>query len=112
MTLPEAIARAVQVWSGEGIGLLPPASAAAVRTAVGDLGQRPRADVETLYTTVGGFAVDGSWDKHLWALWSLERVRQRNLPGTAGVVFSDFLISSHEYQFRYEDEGRSSVWMF
>ncbi len=103
--------RAVERWRRAGVPLLPPASADGIEAVWRQLGQRLSSDVVALYAAVGGFERHFE-DDRLWSLWSVERVAEENSAHpSAGVRFSDFLCASHAYAVRYEEPGRSSVWL-
>jgi hypothetical protein len=96
-------------WLKEGVSLLPPADEAGVISALTKTGRRYSRDVVALYCATGGMR-DGESDSHVWSLWPLEKVVAENAGyDRPHLLFADFLIHSHLYCFRYEDEGRSAV---
>ncbi|MDQ3816568.1 MAG: hypothetical protein M3362_02615, partial [Acidobacteriota bacterium] len=98
-------------WRKDGVSLLPPANEAGVIAALDITGRRYSRDVVALYCATGGMVKGGS-DAHVWSLWPLEQVvAESSRYGRPELPFGDFLIHSHLYCFRYEDEGRSSVFM-
>ena len=98
-------------WRKDGVSLLPPADEAGVTAALDSTGRRYSRDVVALYCATGGMP-DGESDAHAWSLWPLEQVASESSRyGRSDLPFGDFLIHSHLYCFRYEDEGRSSVLM-
>ena len=98
-------------WREDGIRLLPPADEVGVRAALDETGRRYSRDVVALYLATGGMP-DGELDSRAWSLWTLEQVvTQNSVYGRPHLLFADFLIHSHVYCFRYEDEERSSVLM-
>ena len=104
------IDRVVSLWKGTGIPTFPGVPPSAVEAVWRQLGQRLSTDVRALYSAVNGFAKD-EMDEHFWSFWSLGCVSERNVVWESrGVHFSDFLIDSHRYLFRYEAPERSSVW--
>jgi hypothetical protein len=111
MASPDPIfERAVAMWRGRGIPLMPPATAAEIVRLFADLGHPLSADVRALYATVGGFA-DGEMDE-LWSFWPLDQVREENSGGGRPfVMFADYLIHSHIYCFHYESTRTSSVFI-
>ena len=53
---------------------------------------------------------DGESDSHLWSLWSLDTViSETSRYSRPYILFADFLISTHLYCFKYENEEESSV---
>ena len=101
----------VRKWRKAGVSLLPPADEASVIAALDKTGRRYSRDIVALYCATGGMP-DGESDDHVWSLWPLEQVvSESSRYGRPHLPFADFLIHSHLYCFRYEDEGRSSVYM-
>ena len=105
----DSIQTAIRNWQHEGIDLFAPNEEAAVRAALSKTGRKYSRDVVSLYCETGGMN-DGDWDGRCWSLWSLDRIasesakyRRPHLP------FADFLINSHLYCFRYENDEQSSV---
>ncbi len=49
-------------------------------------------------------------DSNLWSLWPLQRVVLENAEyDRPHILFADFLINSHCYCFKYENDEKSSV---
>lgn len=106
-----AIEKAIESWRREGIGLLPPNEETAVADALSKTGRKYSRDVIALYCAVGGMK-DYESDSHIWSLWSLDRVVSENSGHDRPyILFADYLIGSHCYYFKYEDDERSSVCM-
>ena len=96
-------------WREDGVSLLPPADVVGVTAALDKTGRRYSRDVVALYCATGGMP-DGESDCHAWSLWTLEQVvSEISTYKRPHLIFADFLIHSHLYCFRYEDEWRSSV---
>ncbi|HEX3448820.1 MAG TPA: hypothetical protein VHS97_11235 [Isosphaeraceae bacterium] len=111
MPLDNLLALCIEKWRRQGIGLLPPVEEVEVHRAWGSFGQQAAADVVRLYTTVGGFAGYEMADPFYWSLWDWDQLLDENTqrPG-AGVMFSDHMLRSIDYELRFEDELRTSVW--
>lgn len=94
-------------WHEEGVELLPPVKEAYVMAVLDRIGRKSSLDVVSLYCATGGMTDD---DHLFWSLWSLDRVVAENLRyDRPYILFADFLIDSHFYCFRYENDERSSV---
>jgi len=110
MTLTELLQQATRTWQRTGVEILPPANEGRIRAVMHEIGRPLSSDVIKLYQSTGGFT--GGTDAHVWSLWSLDRVcevnREYRGPLTA---FSDGLIDSFYFCFRYENESISSVWI-
>jgi hypothetical protein len=99
----------IEKWRREGINLLPPNEKSAVISMLSGIGRKYSRDVVALYCAVGGM-VDGESDSHVWSLWSLDRViSETSRYDRPDILFADFLIDSHLYCFKYENDERSSV---
>lgn len=102
-----AIQTLIERWKLEDVVLLPPSEESVVRAKLDTLGRQYSRDVVALYCATGGME---DCDSHMWSLWSLERVIAENARyGRPYILFADFLIDSHCYCFRYENEESSSV---
>ena len=103
------VERTIEKWKREEIALHSPMKESVVMAKLGALGRAYSRDVLALYAATGGME-DGYSDSHMLSLWSLERViletSRHNKPY---ILFADFLINSHFYCFKYENEERSSV---
>ena len=96
-------------WRRDGVSLLPPHDVVSVITALDKTERRYSSDVIALYCATGGMP-DGESDTKMWSLWPLEQVVLENAKyERPHLLFADFLINSHLYCFRYENEERSSV---
>ena len=103
------IAIAIEKWKREKVVLHPPHEPSIVATKLGTLGRLCSRDVFALYAATGGME-DGECDSHMWSLWSLDRVVSETLSYPRPyILFADFLIDSHLYCFKYENEEKSSV---
>ncbi|MBC8043159.1 MAG: SMI1/KNR4 family protein [Rhizobacter sp.] len=111
MTQLPAIDTVLGKWRAEGIKLLPPATEATVVAALDKTGKQYSQDVVALYCATGGMEMNES-DHSMWALWSLEQVISENKASNhAHLLFSDYLIFSHLYYFKYESEEKSSIYL-
>jgi|SRR5918912_3428114 hypothetical protein len=101
--------KVIETWQLEGLNLLPPNDEAAVIAELNKIGRKYSHDVVALYCTTGGM-LDGESDSHIWSLWPLARILSENSRyNRSYILFADFLIDSHLYCFRYENDERSSV---
>ena len=103
------VLRAVDRWRSEGIELLPPGRDSEVIVKLAATGHLISRDVIELYCTTGGMA-EGEMNSTLLTLWSLDRVVAENAKHESPVMlFADFLIDSHCFGLKYENENESSV---
>jgi hypothetical protein len=104
-----AMETTIEKWRRAGINLLPPNGEAAVIAALSKTGRKYSRDVVALYCATGGMT-DGEMDSRVWSLWALDRVVSENSHyDRPYILFADFLIDSHLYCFKYENDERSSV---
>jgi hypothetical protein len=104
-----AIEIAIEKWKREEIVLRPPIEPSVVTAKLSALGRLCSRDVLALYAATGGMD-DGDSDSHLLSLWSFEKmISETARYGRPYILFGDFLIDSHLYCFKYEDEESSSV---
>ena len=96
-------------WQREGVRLLPPPDDREVVETLRRTGRPFARDVVSLYCTTGGME-DGEMDDECLTLWTLGRVLDENLKhARPELLFMDFLIDSHAYGLRREDDETSSV---
>jgi hypothetical protein len=108
-TIVSALETVIENWRREGINLLPPNEEAAVIATLNGIRRKYSRDVIALYCATGGMP-DGESDSHVWSLWPLARIVSENsLYERPHILFADFLIDSHLYCFRYENDETSSV---
>jgi hypothetical protein len=104
-----AIETAIQRWNREDLRLLPPIEESVIKASLGNLGRACSRDVLALYCLTGGME-DGYSDSHMLSLWPFQKVIAETARYTRPyIMFADFLIDSHLYCFRYENQERSSV---
>jgi hypothetical protein len=96
-------------WRAAGISLLPPADVAHVVSMLDRTGRKYSLDVVNFYCAFGGMK-DSESDFYCVSFWPLDKVISENSSyARPHILFADFLIHSHCYCFRYEDNERSSV---
>ena len=104
-----AIERAIEKWKVEDVALRSPKEETQVIAQLNALGRVYSRDVLALYTATGGME-DGESDSHMLSLWNLDRVvAETSRYDRPHILFGDFLIDSHFYCFKYENESRSLV---
>jgi hypothetical protein len=110
MTALAPIDDVLRRWRAGGVRLLPPIEETDVIAAFAKTGRKISSDVVGLYCATRGME-DGEMDE-LFSLWPLERVMSESSSyGRTHIPFADFLINSHFYCFRFENEKRSSVYI-
>ncbi len=96
-------------WRREGVELLPPREEREVVEALKRTGRPFSRDLVSLYRATGGME-DDALDEDGLCLWRPERLVETSLKEPRELLhFMDFLLNSHCYGLRYEDEETSSV---
>lgn len=109
--LNEVLHRVARKWEKEGLFVAPSHSEEQIRRVLAELVKTVSADVIEVYRTLDGMA-DGKMDENLLCFWNLEQLVVENSAKRHEELtfFGDFLIYSHLYGFRYENEYASSVY--
>ena len=103
--------KVIENWEREGISLLPPNEEAAVIAALNKTGRKYSRDLVDLYCATGGMK-NGEMDSLLLSLWTLDRVVSEGSGYERPFIpFADWLMDSHFYCLKYEDEAKSSVYV-
>lgn len=107
--LSEKFKKVIDIWRKENIKLAPPNLPQEVVDCFQSLGKNPTKDILEFYTICGGM-INYTMDDSLLSVWTLEEVAKKNSIASEIVCFADFLIESHRYAFKYEDENTSSIY--
>ncbi len=106
----EILQKVIEKWKGENLEIISPYSEKQIQNSFDKIGKSVSKDVLQVYMTCGGLA-DGKMDSNLLSFWGLEQAVTENLEfKTDFTLFGDFLISSHFYGYKYENENISSVY--
>jgi hypothetical protein len=109
LTALASVGELVTKWRREGVALLPPRDEREVVEALGRTGRPFSRDLVSLYRATGGMEDDAMNEDGL-CLWRPERLVEASLKEPRELLlFMDFLLNSHCYGLRYEDEETSSV---
>jgi hypothetical protein len=104
-----ALETVIQQWRSEDVRLLLPINESVIEKRLGDLGRACSSDVLAVFSLTGGME-DGDSDSHMFSLWSFQKVIAETARYTRPYIpFGDFLIQSHLFCFKYENQERSSV---
>jgi hypothetical protein len=109
LTALAGVEELIAKWRREGVALLPPREEREIVEALGRTGRPFSRDLVSLYCATGGME-DGALDEDGLCLWRPERLVDASLKEPRELLlFMDFLLNSHCYGPRYEDEETSSV---
>lgn len=109
--LIENVKKVEQVWKKEGLNIAKPISKDAVIESFANLGVLLSKEVIGVYSNLGGM-IDESMDSVCFSFWTVERILAENKPNSELTFFADFLINSHWYGFKFEDENISSIHIY
>lgn len=100
----------IEKWKGENLKITEPCSEEQIQNSFNKISKPISKDVLQVYTIFGGLA-DCEMDSNLFSFWTLEQLVNENLEfKTEFTLFGDFLIFSHLYAYKYENENISSVY--
>lgn len=107
--LKEKLEKAIKRWHEENIKLSPPNSEQQIIDCFLEIKSLISKDVLELYSNFGGMFDEGM-DESLLSIWTLEQIKKENSTVSELTFFADFLIDTHRYAFKYENENTSSVY--
>ena len=99
------IDKAIAVWRGQQIELLPGATIHRISEVEGVIGFKFPADFVNFYLRVNGFK-DFGWNNDMFSMWPLGRIiEEYEEIDNDFVPFCDFLINSHQIGFVKSQSG-------
>jgi hypothetical protein len=106
----EILEKVIGKWKKEELEIVTPYSEAQVRDAFDKIGKSITKDIIQIYTSVGAVSNEDT-DSNLLCFWDLDYLVKENLTYKSNfALFGDFLINSHFYGYKYENENISSVY--
>lgn len=101
--------KVIEKWKKEELKIVQPYSETQVREAFDKIGKLVSKDVMQIYTSIG--SMNDNMDLNLLCFWNLDNLVTENLNHKSEfTLFGDFLINSHFYGYKYENENISSVY--
>ena len=106
----EILEKVIEKWKKEELKIVQSYSETQVRDAFNKIGKSVSKDIIQIYTSIG--AIDNNdTDSNLLCFWDLDYLINENLTYKSDfALFGDFLINSHFYGYKYENENISSVY--
>lgn len=105
----EILENVIQKWKNEELEVVQPYSETQVREAFDKIGKSVSKDIIQIYTSIG--SMNDTMDLNLLCFWNLGNLVTENLNHKSKfTLFGDFLINSHFYGYKYENENISSVY--
>jgi hypothetical protein len=109
--LKTTLQKAEELWLKEDLILAKPIAPNDVITAFNNFGVSVSKDVSEVYSNLGGMK-DWRMDSICFSFWTFERILEENKPNSELIFFADFLINSHFYGFKFENENVSSIHIY
>lgn len=108
MKLGESLKKVAETWHRECLKIVEPKSAEEIIKKFANLKAPISQDVIQVYSTLGGIE-DGEMDSTLLSFWDIDKILEENKSYSGLLDFADFLIYSHLYSFKFENEFVSSI---
>ena len=108
MKLSESIKEVCGIWKKECLKLIESASEKECTEKLAELKTPIAQDVIEVYSILGGMA-DGESDSTLLSFWGIDQILEEYKQNSELIPFADFLIYSHLYYFKFENEFVSSI---
>lgn len=108
MNLSESLKKVSEIWHKECLRLIAPKSEKEIVEKLANLKMPISQDVIEVYSTLGGM-IDGESDVTFLSFWNIDKILKENETNTKLIAFADFLIYSHLYYFKFENEFVSSI---
>jgi hypothetical protein len=103
--------KVVDNWKKEGLKLEKPLLATELNAAFADSNITTAKEITELYSNFNGFA-DEELDSECITFWTIKKILSEYQKESQYVVFADFLIDSHWYAFKANDENTASVYLY
>jgi hypothetical protein len=109
--LEENLKKVNAIWKADGLELANPFSRAEIANYFAKIGVSPCEEIFIVYSNLGGM-VDWGMDSLCFSFWTIDKILEENALNNELIFFADFLINSHLYGFRIEDENISSIHIY
>ncbi len=108
MILSESLKKVAEIWHKECLKLGEPKSENEIVEKLSNLKTPISRDVIEVYSHLGGI-LNGESDSTLLSFWDIDQILEENEPDSEFIAFADFLLYSHLYYFKFENELVSSI---
>jgi hypothetical protein len=109
--LVEKVKKVEQIWKNEGLKIAEPLSENNVVESFANLSILLSQEIIDVYSNLGGM-IDEDMDSVCFSFWTVERILTENKPNSELTFFADFLINSHWFGFKFENESVSSIHIY
>lgn len=111
IVLIENLKKIEQIWKSEGLKLGNPPPENLLVESFSSRGILISKDVIDIYSNLGGMTEDGI-DDICFTFWRVDKILAEYQPNSGLTFFADFLIYSHLYGFKFENEHVSSIHIY
>jgi uncharacterized protein with NRDE domain len=109
--LQNHLQKVVDNWKKEGLKLEKPLMTAELNAAFANSNIATAKEIIEVYSGFNGFA-DEELDSECITFWTIQKMLEEYQKESQYVVFADFLIDSHWYAFKVNDENTASVYLY
>ena len=109
--LVENVKKVEQLWKNQGLNIAKPFSENDLVESFAGFGIVISKEVIDVYTNLGGM-IDDNMDAICFTFWTVKKILSENKPNSELTFFADFLIYSHLYGFKFENENTSSIHIY
>jgi hypothetical protein len=109
--LQNALQKVIDKWKKEELKLEKPLSITELNAACANSGILPAKEIIEVYSNFNGFAED-DLDSECMTFWTIKKMLSEYQKESQYVVFADFLIDSHWYAFKANDEKTASIYLY
>ncbi|MBA0885494.1 SMI1/KNR4 family protein [Flavobacterium undicola] len=101
-----SIDKIIDQWTNKKIKLSPPSTMELIKATEEILSFQFPDDFKEFYLKLDGFA-DWDWTENMFSIWPLARIIEEynNESDKNFIVFADYLINSHQYGFKKDQNG-------
>ncbi len=109
--LQNYLQKVINNWKKEGLKLEKPLSSIELNKNFINSNILPSKEIIELYSEFNGFAEE-ELDSECMTFWTIKKIVAEHQKDSQYVVFADFLIDSHWYSFKANDENTASVYLY
>ncbi|MDQ3584329.1 MAG: hypothetical protein M3407_00995 [Acidobacteriota bacterium] len=111
VVLQENLKKITELWKREELKLAKPLLESEIIDTFANLRIPISKEVIDVYSNLGGM-IDWGTDSICFSLWTVEKIVEENGLNLDLTFFADFLINSHLYGFKFENEDISSIHIY
>jgi hypothetical protein len=109
--LQNHLQKVINNWRKEDLKLEESISRAELNAAFTKIGILPAKEIFDIYSVFNGFAEE-ELDSECMTFWTIKKMMAEYQKESQYVVFVDYLLYSHRYAFKSNDENTASVYLY